>query len=153
MSKIEPLAEDDNKEMRDFALLIALDKFQICSYIYQSMQAGIDRIEGYQKAWNSYANDPTLDKLKGDLRKLGNSLPRGYYPESFRESLGGGEPGDFDYGRPGDEMELRYRDAGVPYESSKGDGVPYDIPFVEPIEMFKRKKAEIENGQQATKEA
>lgn len=144
MSKVEPLSKAENEEMRDFALSMAISKLRLLGTVAGMFRAAEQQIDSYMRCMNTYVQDPELDALREKIRKLSWSVPDHAYVEKISQAIGSIEPGRWDYGEPNDEYRARLRDMGKdPHGEDDYDG---DIPFVDPIEMYKKKKTELEGG-------
>ena len=135
-----PLTPEENKDLADWALAMALTKARTLSTVETMLSGAIARIDGYMRAWNAFAKDPQLLQVRVDINELLNKLPDGaHYQDLITEALGYSVPEQFDYASPGEDRMALMRDRGAdPNDDQVWED--YDLPFEDPLEVFKRKK-------------
>ena len=127
---------DDEKEMlAKGALFMATAKLRCLSEVSRQLYSAMETVRSYQSFWTSYAQDPQMEEIYERIGEVMNTFSPVNYNHEILTALGVNTHKDLPQ-RPEEEQALRLKEAGIEWED---DHFP-DIPFVDPLEMFKRYK-------------
>jgi hypothetical protein len=129
------MTSERKKELRDLAMLLALDKLRTLSAIKAHLEAAVRECYEWQRSGSGFEDDPDIMRLLRAAEALRSSVPTSSYNSAIFEAITGNPSSTYDYTDASDVSDLRREEAG-------GSDNDVDVPLAseDPLALFLRLK-------------